>query len=116
MGVSGWEVLSASLTAGALGLTFGAVAFLVGAATGHKALAIGLQQQQPSPRTSSTRSPPSWTSSSRCRRCRRSTTMRSATRLRQGVAPTHLVFLIAVAAVAAAAGIVLFDRRDLHAA
>lgn len=116
MGVSSWEVLSASLTAGALGLTFGAVAFLVGAATGRKALAVGLAAaaavasylvnalaalvdeleplQKMSPFYHYAIGDP----------------------LRQGVAPTHLVFLIAVAAVAAAVGVVLFDRRDLHAA
>lgn len=116
MGVSGWEVLSASLTAGALGLTFGAIAFLVGSATGRKALAIGLAAaaavasylvnalaalvsaleplQKVSPFYHYAIGDP----------------------LRQGVAPAHLLFLIAVAVVAAAAGIALFDRRDLHTA
>ncbi len=116
MGVSGWEVFSASLTAGALGLTFGAIAFLVGSATGRKGLAIGLAAaaavasylvnalaalvsaleplQKVSPFYHYGISDP----------------------LRHGIAPTHLLFLIAVAMVAATVGIGLFDRRDLHTA
>jgi hypothetical protein len=33
--------------------------------------------------------------------------------LRQGLDPWHTLFLLAVGAVAAAAGVLLFDRRDL---
>ncbi len=116
MDVSGWNLLAASLTAGALALAFGAVAFLVGAATGRKGLAIGVSAaaavaaylvnalavlvsaleplQKMSPFYHYAVGDP----------------------LRQGVAPSHLLFLVAVAAVAAVVGIVAFDRRDLHSA
>jgi ABC-2 type transport system permease protein len=114
MGVSAWNLLAASLTAGALGLAFGAIAFLLGAATGRRTFAIGLTAaaavaaylvnalaalvsglgpvQKASPFYHYAVGDP----------------------LRQGVAPAHLLILVAVALVAAFAGIVLFDRRDLH--
>jgi ABC-2 type transport system permease protein len=116
MGVSASNLFGASLTAGALGLAFGAIAFLLGAATGRRTLAIGLTAaaavaaylvnalaalvsglgplQKASPFYHYAVGDP----------------------LRQGVAPAHLLILVAVALVAAVAGIVLFDRRDLHSA
>ena len=114
MGVPAANLLAASLTAGALGLAFGAIAFLLGAATGRRALAIGITAalavaaylvnalaalvsglgplQKASPFYHYAVGDP----------------------LRQVVAPAHLLILVAVALVAAVAGIVLFDRRDLH--
>jgi ABC-2 type transport system permease protein len=116
MGVSAANLLAASVTAGALGLTFGAVAFLLGAATGRRALAIGITAalavaaylvnalaalvsglgplQKASPFYHYAVGDP----------------------LRQGIAPAHAAILIAIAAISAVAGIALFERRDLHSA
>lgn len=115
MEISGWKLLSASVSAGALGLTFGAAAFLVGAATGRRALAIGAAAafavasylvnalavlvtglepfQKLSPFYHYAVGDP----------------------LRQGIAPTHLLLLLGGAAIAAAIGVAAFDRRDVHA-
>ena len=116
MGVPAANLLAAALTAGALGLAFGAIAFLLGAATGRRALAIGITAalavaaylvnalaalvsglgplQKASPFYHYAVGDP----------------------LRQGIAPAHVVILIAIAAISAAAGIALFERRDLHSA
>jgi beta-exotoxin I transport system permease protein len=114
--VSSWNLVAASLTAGALALTFGAVAFLIGAATGRKAVAVGLAAaaavgaylvnalaslvsaleplQKVSPFYHYAASDP----------------------LRHGFAASHLLFLLAVAVIAASAGVLAFDRRDVHSA
>ena len=116
MGVPSSNLLAASLTAGALGLTFGAIAFLLGAATGRRALSIGLtaalavaaylvnalaalvsglgQLQKASPFYHYAVGDP----------------------LREGISPGHIAILVAIAIVAAVAGIALFERRDVHAA
>lgn len=116
MGVPSSNLLAASLTAGALGLTFGAIAFLLGAATGRKSLSIGITAalavaaylvnalaalvsglgplQKASPFYHYAVGNP----------------------LRQGVAPGHLAVLVAIAVVSAATGIVLFERRDINSA
>jgi ABC-2 type transport system permease protein len=116
MDVSGWEVLSASVSAGALGLTFGAVAFLVGAATGHKALAIGL---------AAAAAVASYLVNALAALVSALETLQKLSPfyhyaagdpLRQGLAPLHLLFLVVVAVAAAVAGIAAFDRRDIHAA
>ena len=116
MGVPASHLLAASLTAGALGLTFGAIAFLLGAATGRRALSIGLTAalavaaylvnalaalvsglgplQKASPFYHYAVGDP----------------------LREGISPGHIAILVAIAIVAAVAGIALFERRDVHAA
>jgi ABC-2 type transport system permease protein len=116
MDVSSWEVLSASVTAGALGLTFGAIAFLVGAATGRRALAIGL---------AATAAVASYLVNALAALVSALEPLQKLSPfyhyaagdpLRQGVAPAHLLFLVVVAVVAAVAGIAAFDRRDINAA
>ena len=114
--VSAWNLLAASISAGALALTFGAIAFFIGAATGRKAVALGLAAaaavaaylvnalgslvsafeplQKLSPFYHYAASDP----------------------LRQGLAVSHLLFLLTVAVIAAAAGILAFDRRDIRSA
>ena len=116
MGVPASNLLAASLTAGALGLTFGAIAFLLGAATGRRALSIGTtaalavaaylvnalaalvsglgQLQKASPFYHYGIGDP----------------------LREGISVGHFATLVAIAIVSAAAGIVLFERRDVHSA
>ncbi len=114
--VSTWNLLAASMTAGALALTFGAIAFLIGAATGRKAAAIGLTAaaavaaylvnalaslvsaleplQKISPFYHYAASDP----------------------LRHGLDASRLLFLLSVAVIAAAVGVVAFERRDIHSA
>ncbi len=114
--ISSWNVLAASMTAGALALTFGSIAFVIGAATGRKAVAVGLAAaaavaaylvnalaslvsaleplQKASPFYHYAASDP----------------------LRQGFAASHLLFLLAIAVIAAFAGVLAFDRRDVHSA
>jgi ABC-2 type transport system permease protein len=116
MGVPSTNLLAASLTAGALGLAFGAIAFLLGAAAGRRSLAIGLTAaaavaaylvnalaalvsglgplQKASPFYYYAVGDP----------------------LREGISLGHVAVLGAIATVAAAAGIALFERRDVHSA
>jgi ABC-2 type transport system permease protein len=116
MGVSPSNLLAASLTAGVLGLTFGAIAFLLGAATGRRALAIGL---------AAAAGVASYLVNALAALVSALGPLQKASPfyhyavgdpLRQGLAPGHVAILIAVAAVSAVSGIVLFERRDLHTA
>jgi len=111
--VSAAHLAAATAGAGLLALVFGAIAFLVGAATGHRALAIGLATagavaaylvhglaalvevlevpQKLSPFYHYAIGDP----------------------LRQGLALDHTVVLVAVALAVALAGVLAFERRDL---
>ncbi len=111
--VSAAHLAAATAGAGLLALVFGAIAFLVGAATGHRALAIGLATagavaaylvnglaalvevlevpQKLSPFYHYAIGDP----------------------LRQGLALDHTLVLVALALAAALAGVLAFERRDL---
>lgn len=113
MEISGAHLAAATTGAVLLAIAYGAIAFMLGAATGHKGLAIGVAVagavaaylvnslatlvsalepfQKVSPFYHYAVSDP----------------------LRQGLDPWHTLFLVAVAAAAAIVGVVLFDRRDL---
>lgn len=116
MDISGWELLAASLTAGALGLAFGAIAFLVGAATGRKALAIGLAAAAAVASYLVNALAALVSALEPLQKLSPFYHYAIGDPLRQGIAPSHLLVLFGVAAVAAVCGVVAFDRRDLHAA
>ena len=94
--------------------TFGCVALLVGAATGHRGAATAFAAASPSPRTSSTRWPRSSASSIDGSSGSSPFYHYSATNaLHAGLAADHLGFLLLVGTLAAIAAVVRFDRRDL---
>ena len=111
--VSAWHLAAATASAGLLALGFGAIAFMVGAATGHRAVAIGVATagavaaylvnglaglvevlevpQKLSPFYHYAVGDP----------------------LRQGLAVDHSLVLVAITVVAAVVGVAAFERRDL---
>lgn len=113
MDVTGADLAAATASAAVLALSFGAIAFMVGAATGHRALAIGVATagavaaylvnglaalvsalevpQKLSPFYHYAVGDP----------------------LRQGLALDHLGILSGIALVAALIGVLVFERRDL---
>lgn len=115
MDVSAAHLAAATVSAVLLALAFGAIAFMVGAATGHRALAIGLATaaavaaylvnglaalvaalevpQKASPFYHYAVGDP----------------------LRHGLALDHTLFLVAIAVVAAVVGVLAFERRDVAA-
>ncbi len=116
MGVPTTNVLAASLTAGALGLAFGSIAFLLGATTGRRSLAIGL---------TAAAAVAAYLVNALAPLVRGLDTLQKASPfyhyavgdpLRRGLAPGHLAFLTLLAVVAAAVGVALFERRDIHSA
>lgn len=115
MGIPAGRLAAAVADAAALALVFGSIAFLVGASTGRKAIASGLAAVTavaaylvnslaalvPGLRTVQKASPYYHYAVS--------------DPLRHGLAADHLLALMAVAAIAAGVGLVLFARRDLRA-
>lgn len=115
MDVSAAHLAAATASAALLALAFGAIAFMVGAATGHRALAVGLatagavaaylvnglaalvealaMPQKASPFYHYAIGDP----------------------LRQGLALDHSLVLVAIAVVAAVVGVLAFERRDVAA-
>jgi ABC-2 type transport system permease protein len=115
MELSAAHLAAATADAVLLAIAYGAIAFMLGAGTGRKSLAIGVAIaaavaaylvnslaalvdalepfQKVSPFYHYTASDP----------------------LRQGLDPWHALFLVAVGAVAAAVGVFLFERRDVSA-
>jgi ABC-2 type transport system permease protein len=113
MEISAAHLAAATASAALLALAFGAIAFMIGAATGHRALAIGLATagavaaylvnglaalvdalqgpQKLSPFYHYAIGDP----------------------LRQGLAPGHSLVLVAIALGAAVVGMLAFERRDL---
>jgi ABC-2 type transport system permease protein len=111
--VSAWHLAAATASAGLLALGFGAIAFMVGAATGHRAVAIGVATagavaaylvnglaglvevlevpQKLSPFYHYAAGDP----------------------LRQGLAVDHSLVLVAITVAAAVVGMAAFERRDL---
>lgn len=115
MGISGANLAAATVGSALLAISYGAIAFMLGAGTGRKALAIGVAiaaavaaylvnslaalvdalvpLQKASPFYHYAVTDP----------------------LRHGLALDHMLFLVAVTVAAAAVGIVLFERRDVAA-
>ncbi len=114
--VSSWNILAASMTAGALALTFGAVAFLVGAATGKKAVAIGLAAAAAVAAYLVNALASLVSALEPLQKVSPFYHYAAGDPLRQGLAASHLLFLLTFAVIAAAAGIVAFDRRDIRSA
>jgi ABC-2 type transport system permease protein len=115
MGIPAGRLAAAVADAGALALVFGSIAFLVGASTGRKAMAIGL---------AAAAAVAAYLVNSLAALVHGLRTVRKASPyyhyavsdpLRHGLAAGHLLVLLAVAAVAAGVGLVLFARRDLRA-
>jgi beta-exotoxin I transport system permease protein len=113
MEVSVAHLASATALLVVLALAYGAIAFMVAAATGRKTLAIGLTVAL---------AVGAYLVNSLASLVEVLEPFQKATPfyhyavadpLRQGLDPWHTLFLIAVGAVAAAAGVLLFDRRDL---
>ena len=113
MEVSVAHLASATALLVVLALAYGAIAFMVAAATGRKTLAIGLTVAL---------AVCAYLVNSLASLVEVLEPFQKATPfyhyavadpLRQGLDPWHTLFLLAVGAVAAAAGVVLFDRRDL---
>jgi ABC-2 type transport system permease protein len=116
MGVPATNLLAASLTAGALGLAFGAIAFLVGAATGRRALAIGLTAALAVAAYLINALAPLVSGLGPLQKASPFYHYAAGDPLRQGFATGHVAILVAIAAVSIVAGIVLFERRDVHSA
>jgi ABC-2 type transport system permease protein len=115
LGVSPGHLAAACASAGFLALAFGSLAFMIGAATGHRVLAVGLATaaaaaaylvnslaglvealrpaQKASPFYHYAASDP----------------------LRHGLAADHVLILVAIVAATAAVGLAVFDRRDVAA-
>jgi len=113
MEVSVAHLASATALLVVLALAYGAIAFMVAAATGRKTLAIGLTVAL---------AVGAYLVNSLASLVEVLEPFQKATPfyhyavadpLRQGLDPWHTLFLIAVGAVAAAGGVLLFDRRDL---
>ena len=113
MEVSVAHLASATALLVVLALAYGAIAFMVAAATGRKTLAIGLTVAL---------AVGAYLVNSLASLVEVLEPFQKATPfyhyavadpLREGLDPWHTLFLIAVGAVAAAAGVLLFDRRDL---
>lgn len=113
MEVSVADLASATALLVVLALAYGAIAFMVAAATGRKTLAIGLTVAL---------AVGAYLVNSLASLVEVLEPFQKATPfyhyavgdpLRQGLDPWHTLFLLAVGAVAAAAGVLLFDRRDL---
>jgi ABC-2 type transport system permease protein len=113
MEVSVAHLASATALLVVLALAYGAIAFMVAAATGRKTLAIGLTVAL---------AVGAYLVNSLASLVEVLEPFQKATPfyhyavadpLRQGLDPWHTLFLLAVGAVAAAAGVLLFDRRDL---
>ena len=113
MEVSVTHLASATALLVVLALAYGAIAFMVAAATGRKTLAIGLTVAL---------AVGAYLVNSLASLVEVLEPFQKATPfyhyavadpLRQGLDPWHTLFLLAVGAVAAAAGVALFDRRDL---
>jgi ABC-2 type transport system permease protein len=113
MEVSVAHLASATALLVVLALAYGAIAFMVAAATGRKTLAIGLTVAL---------AVGAYLVNSLASLVEVLEPFQKATPfyhyavadpLRQGLDPWHTLFLLAVGAGAAAAGVLLFDRRDL---
>jgi len=113
MEVSVAHLASATALLVVLALAYGAIAFMVAAATGRKTLAIGLTVAL---------AVGAYLVNSLASLVEVLEPFQKATPfyhyavadpLRQGLDPWHTLFLIAVGAVATAGGVLLFDRRDL---
>jgi len=113
MEVSVAHLASATALLVVLALAYGAIAFMVAAATGRKTLAIGLTVAL---------AVGAYLVNSLASLVEVLEPFQTATPfyhyavadpLRQGLDPWHTLFLLAVGAGAAAAGVLLFDRRDL---
>jgi ABC-2 type transport system permease protein len=113
MEVSVAHLASATALLVVLALAYGAIAFMVAAATGRKTLAIGLTVAL---------AVGAYLVNSLASLVEALEPFQKATPfyhyavadpLRQGLDPWHTLFLLAVGAGAAAAGVLLFDRRDL---
>ena len=113
MEVSVAHLASATALLVVLALAYGAIAFMVAAATGRKTLAIGLTVAL---------AVGAYLVNSLASLVEVLEPFQKATPfyhyavadpLRQGLDPWHTLFLLAVGSVAAAAGVLLFDRRDL---
>jgi len=113
MGVSAVNLAAATAGAALLALAFGAIAFMVGAATGHRALAIGL---------ATAAAVAAYLVSSLAalvdllhgpQKFSPFYHYAAADPLRQGFALDHSLVPIGIAVVAAVAGVLLFERRDV---
>jgi ABC-2 type transport system permease protein len=115
MEISGPNLAAATTGAVLLAIAYGAIAFMLGAGTGRKGLAIGVSIAAavagylvnslaalvdalvPLQKTS-----PFYHYA-------------TSDLLRRGLAPWHMLFLVAIAVAATAVGVILFDRRDVSA-
>lgn len=116
MGVPTSNLLAASLTAGALGLTFGALAFVLGAATGRRALSIGVTAAAAVAAYLVNALAALVSELDRLQRTSPFYHYAVGDPLREGIAPGHVAILVAITVVAAVAGIILFERRDVRSA
>lgn len=113
MDVSAGELAAATGSAAALALAFGSIAFMLGGATGHRVLAIGV---------AAAAAVAAYLVNSLAALVELLRPLQKATPfyhytvadpLRHGVAVWHLGFLLAVAGLAAALGVAGFCRRDV---
>lgn len=113
MDVSAAHLAAATASAALLALTFGAIAFMIGAATGHRALAIGV---------ATAGAVAAYLVNGLAALVEALETPQKASPfyhyavgdpLRQGLALDHSFFLVAIAAAAAVVGMLAFERRDV---
>jgi ABC-2 type transport system permease protein len=115
MDVSAIHLASATGSAALMAFAFGAIAFLLGAASGHRALAIGV---------TAAGAVAAYLVNSLAALVDFLEPVKSASPfyhyvasdpLRHGLALSHVTFLVALALIAAALAVLAFDRRDLAA-
>lgn len=113
MDVSAAHLAAATASAALLALAFGAIAFMVGAATGHRALAVGL---------ATAGAVAAYLVNGLAALVEALTTPQKASPfyhyaigdpLRQGLALDHSLVLVAIAVVATVVGVLAFERRDV---
>jgi ABC-2 type transport system permease protein len=114
MGVSAGRLAAAVVDAGVLALVFGSIAFLIGAATGRRTIAIGL---------ATAGAVAAYLVNSLAALVHGLRTVQKASPyyhyavgdpLRHGLAADHLLVLAAIAALASVLGLAAFARRDLR--
>lgn len=115
MEISGAHLASATAVLVVLAIAYGAIAFMLAAATGRKALAIGLTVAVAVGAYLVNSLAPLVDALEPFQKATPFYHYVAGDPLHRGLDPWHTLFLVAVALVAAAVGVILFDRRDLAA-
>lgn len=115
MEISGWHLASATTGAVLLAIAYGAIAFMLGAGTGRKGLAIGVSIAAAVTGYLVNSLAALVDALGPFQKASPFYHYATSDLLRRGLAPWHMLFLVAVAVAATAVGIMLFERRDVSA-